>query len=146
MGRFKRLPRHPVAVVDGLLDEPLASMRTILQEGRLKKPDEWPDFRKHLWPRFRKRVIDEGNEEWLTDILENVRALAIGSTAVATPEPELPKNPAGFWWMPLPFGCRLLGEREVATSILHPSQTIIRPMICNPYLPEVHRTYWRQFI
>lgn len=47
------------------------------------------------------------------------------------------------WWMPFPFGWRLLGENDQAKTIITPAQTIVADKVENPFLPEVHQSWWR---
>ena len=47
------------------------------------------------------------------------------------------------WQMPMPVGWRLLGEGNVANSIIDPSQTHDAEWVDNPLLPKIYRSYWR---
>ncbi len=49
----------------------------------------------------------------------------------------------GKWWMPFPFGWRLCGDNSVVKTILDPSRTIATERVENPFLPLVHRSWWR---
>lgn len=69
-------------------------------------------------------------------IAENIAAFRRSKTPVVVGD--------GKWWMPFPFRWRLLGENSAVNTIIGPTETIGTEQVENPFLPEVHKTHWRE--
>lgn len=109
----------------------------LLDEAVLLPVSRWAF--KHLAEQYGKRLLkitpDHVRREHAKDIEACIAAFRQNPRPITVGD--------GAWWMPFPYGWRLLGENDQAKTLIGPSETISAERIENPYLPEVHKSYWR---
>lgn len=108
----------------------------LLEEATLAPYAQW-DLR-HLVKQYRvklERIPEDVRADHAKDVLENIAAFSKNTAPITVSDK--------MWWIPFPYGWRLCGTGPVVKTVLEPSETIVADKVDNPFLPEVHKSWWR---
>jgi hypothetical protein len=108
----------------------------LLEEAILAPYAQW-DLR-HLMKQYKiklLRIPDNVRADHAKDVLENIVAFSKNTRPITVGDDK--------WWMPFPYGWRLGGTGQRVKTVMEPSETIATERVENPFLPEVHRSWWR---
>ena len=108
----------------------------LLQEATLNPVLLWPV--EYLARRIAERMEDVAPGERL----EHEKAL--GEIFQAFHRNKKPiQTPDEKWWMPFPYGWRLIGNGKRVITIISPKQVCAEIYTENPFISNIHKTYWR---